>query len=61
MACPDDHPDDKHGKDNCRAWDPKREAIWALWHWRDTEVGDLRCMHASPLPKAIWLPNKTKI
>jgi len=57
MACPDDHPDDKHGKEYCRAWCPKYNRIWSKWHYTNLEV-DERCMCASDLPATIVLVRK---
>lgn len=48
MACPDDHPEDKYGKENCRAWDEKHKRIWATWHY--TMIVEERCMWADPPP-----------
>lgn len=56
MACPEDHPDDKHGKEYCRAWCPTHKFIWAKWHY--TMIVDERCVCAGEPPQAIVLVRK---
>lgn len=58
MPCPDNHPDDKYGKENCRAWCPKNKFIWATWHYTIFNTEE-RCMCAEDPPMAIlvWKPS----